>query len=477
MKRFLIVLFFLLLHFRLSAQQFSQYNTGTLYDTFENPSQKAFIPDSSRKYAFNLFMPNFGTDLTLTGDVQAALKNRAFLGHYNDNDLSLGKQKFNYINTNFNAYFFMLRFYSGTNGNQEFGISAQTRYEGRGNFSDESVEILANNARFTKPSYSDLFNTKFNYQLYHQIGISYRTDVDDQLSVGFKLSALMGVVANKVNINHSIINFDRPHDQAFLSVSGNYAASFEPGKFTTHDLLPSFKNPGASISLGTSFITDDKTHIQFNVKDLGFIHWSSLSVVGEFNNTGIIRGLSQRGVEDSIANTAAALVQSRGVEHSFTTPTDSRMELSASKSYWINGSAIKYSPTAILSKQLFYTGFTGALVNHFQYQNLVGTLTGSYDDMHLFSLGAQFMVKSPNGEFFIGSDRIGQTASLIRSATYGPSGQTNTNASYTGANFYIGFSIKFGPYAESRYNTSNVPMGDKRNFATRFWQRITGKEY
>lgn len=475
MKRFLIVLFFLALHFRLSAQQFSQYNTGTLYDAFENPSQKAFVPDTSRKIAFNLFFPNFNADITLSGSVQKTLQSRAFLGRYTE-DLSLSGKNFNYIKGNVSAYLFMLKLYTSLEGNQEVGIFAETKSEARGAFTDASVAILADNTILANNSYTDLFNNRFNYQVYHQIGATYRTDVDDRLSFGVKLSALLGIVYNKVNIDRSVVNFDRPNDQAFLSLEGNYYASFEPGKFTKHDLLPSFRNPGASISFGTSYLTDDKTHVQFNIKDLGFIHWNKQSLVGHFNNTGVIQGLSERGVEDSVANTTSALVQSNGVARSFTSPTDARMELSASKAYWLNGSNIKYTPTVILSKELFYTGFTGAWVNHFQYNNFVATLTGTYDDMRYLSLGVQFMVKSPNAEFFIGSERIGQTANLASLALNNDPTRTINAGRYTGSNFYMGFSFKFGGVIEHRENASYIPMGDNRSFIKRFIQRITGKQ-
>jgi hypothetical protein len=475
MKRFLFLLFFLALHFGVFAQQFSQYNTGTLYDGFENPAQKVFIPDSSKKVAFNVLFPNFNTDVTLGGNVQAALKDRLFLGHYDNAALTIGQGRLNYAQTNFNAYAFMLKVYMSPKGDQELGIFAQTRFEGRGSFSDESVQIVADNSSFKNTSYSDLFNTKFNYQLYHQIGFSYRGEVDKQLSLGFKLSALLGVVANKVDINHSVINFERANNRAFLSVEGNYYASFDPGKFSSQDIIPSTKNPGAAISFGAAYLTDDKTKVQFYVKDLGFIHWNSHSLSGQFSSTGVIDSLDYAGTENRIARTAAALVQSNSVEHSFVLPTNSKMEISASHSYLIAGNAIKYTPTIILSKELFYRGATGALVNHFQYHNLVATLTPTYDDMRYFSIGAQFMVKSPNAEFFIGTDRLIQNYYLARAATDVLSPQIHANNAYTGLNFFMGFSIKMGGLIERQQNASSMPMGDRRNFVTRFWQRITGK--
>jgi len=475
MNKFLIVLLFLAVNSRLHAQQFSQYNTGTLYDSFENPTQKAFTPDSSRKVAINLFVPNFNFDFTFVGNAQSALRTRAFLNNYIDPDLTIGKNNFNYLNGNFNAYFFMLKVYTNLAGDGEIGFSGQTRAEARGVFTDESAQILADNTKFTNASYSDVFNSRYSYQVYHQLSIHYRQNVDERFALGIKVSALFGVVANKVDITHSVINFDRPNDQAFLSLSGNYRATFQPGAFTTHDLIPNSRNPGASVSIGASYLTDNHIRMQFNVKDLGFIHWSNQSSVGDFNNTAVIQGLTQPGAEDSITRAASALIETNSATKSFTTPTDGHFEFSAATDYWLNGTAIKYSPTVVLSKQLFYRGFTGALVNHFQYNNFVFTTTGSYDDMHLFSLGIQLMVKSPNAEFFIGSDRLTQTVSALRAGLNADYNQSLPNGAFTGANIYMGFSFKLGPVIEHRENASNIPMEEHTSFFKRFWERITTK--
>jgi len=465
----------LALHFRLHAQQFSQYNTGTLYDSFENPTQKAFTPDSSRQIAFNLFVPNFNFGLSITGNAQSAIKSRVFLDQYIDPSLTLGQKNFNYANANFNAYFFMLKVYTSMDGNSEIGFSGQTKAEGHSTLSDETVQLLADNTRFTNASYSDVFNSSYSFQLYHQVSLHYRENLDERFALGIKLSALFGVIANQVNITHSVINIDRANDQAFLSLAGNYRSTFQPGVFSTHDLIPNSRNPGAAISFGASYLTDNRIRMQFNVKDLGFIHWSRQSAVGEFNNTAIINGLSQPQAEDSIATAGSALVETNATSKSFTTPTDSHFEFSAATDYWLDGTALKYSPTLVLSKQLFYRGFTAALVNHFQYNNLVVTSTQSYDDMRLFSFGGQVMIKSPNAEFFIGCDRLLQTVSAVYSIHNAYSKQDFLNNSFTGANIYMGFSFKIGHVIERRENASNIPMEEHVSFFKRFWERITTK--
>ena len=473
------VLFFSLLFFStgLFAQQFSQYNTGTLYDAFENPAQKVFILDSSRTVAFNLFVPAFNSNFYLTGDAQAQLKSRAFLNRYDSIPLPVGQNRLNRVNANFNSYAFMLKVYNNPKGNQELGFFIQSRAEGKGLFSDESVQIIPDYTQFTQNSYTNVFNTKFYYQVYHQLGFSYRGDITRQFALGFKLSALLGVVYNKVDIDNSYINFDKPNDRAFLSLAGRYHASFEPGKFTKQDLIPSFKNPGAAISVGASYRTNDGYFMQWNVKDLGFIHWNKLSKVGHFDNTGVIEGLSTPEREDNVASAAATLVQNNSGSRGFTTPVNGKAEFSVARQYWLNyDRSIKYTPTLILSKELFYTTFTGALVNHVQYRNLVATVTTSYDDLKLFNFGAQLMIKSPNAEFYIGSERLLQTGRMLSAATSVTSPQITAANRFSGADFFMGFSIKMGRVVERPENASTMPMSERKTFIQRLKERISGHD-
>src|ERR1700760_2527827 len=102
MKRILLVFCVLLAAEKGFSQQFSQYNTGTLYDSFENPSQKSFITDSSRRYASNFFVPNFNANFFLTGDAQSTLVSRAFGGKYDNSALQIGAGKYNYANVSAN---------------------------------------------------------------------------------------------------------------------------------------------------------------------------------------------------------------------------------------------------------------------------------------------------------------------------------------------------------------------------------------
>src|SRR4051794_28843314 len=104
MKKILFIFLLLSFSVKIFGQRFSQYNTGSLYDSFENPSQKAFITDSSKQFASNFLLPTFNADFFITGDAQATLKSRAFANKYNNSSLLIDKGKFNHIDLHVNAY-------------------------------------------------------------------------------------------------------------------------------------------------------------------------------------------------------------------------------------------------------------------------------------------------------------------------------------------------------------------------------------
>ena len=473
MKNFLVAVCFLFISFETFGQQFSQYNTGTLYDAFENPSQAAFLPDTSFKYAFNLFIPNFNTNAYITGNGQVSLKNRAFTGKYTNSNLTLGNGAFSRVNADANIYSIMFRMFKSLNGNQEIGVSTQTRAEGRGLFTDETLLLLNGSGNFPSPlPYDNILNDNYTFQSYHQVSFNYREKVSKNFSLGIKLSALFGIEYQQLQIDQSRLVLDKPNDAADISLQGRYRLNYIPGGFTTHDLLPSLRNPGAAISIGTALRTRDNFNIQLNVKDLGFIHWNKRSIVSDFNTTFTAPDLSSKRREDILYATTYRIIRSADKLSAFVTPTNGKLELSANKSYWFDYEQhFKYSPTLIVQKELFFDGYTAALVNPFQYNNLVGTITTSYNNYGIFNAGLQFMVKSHNAEFYIGSDRLLQSVSFAGAASHSDA-QINKNASFTGADFFLGFSIKFGPLIEHPLNSSYIPLGDRPGLFRRLWNSV-----
>lgn len=469
MKRFLVVFCLLLTSSKLFAQ-FSQYNTGTLYDSFENPSQKTFTPDTSRTYAFNFFVPNFDVNFTLSGDAQQTLKNRYAYRNYNNSALQIGQgNKYNYVTTNANAYSLMFKMFSSLDGNVELGFYTQTKLDGHGAFTDESIALLNGSVNFPNYSYSNIFNSRFNYQLYNEAGFTYREQVTKQLAIGFKVGVVSGMSAENVNITKSSITFNKAADTAGLRLQGTERkAGFSK--------LP-LSNPGLDFSIGSTYRTQDAFIIQTNLKDLGFIHWNKYAKTYDFNSeTGLydLTSTNRENVTLDAANKGVAT--GKEIKQAYNTPLDGTFELSASKSFLLADETIDlhYAPTLILSKELFYTGFTAALVSPIQYNNYSFSLVTSYDDRKLFRLGAQFMIKSKNGEFFIASNQLPQTVTMgnvagsVRSDIY-------KNTSFTGMDIALGFSVKFGPVIEHPMNASVIPMGESKGFFGRIWDRMFKK--
>jgi len=466
MRRFLLIFCLLFFSSRLFAQTFSQYNTGTLYDSFENPAQRAFIPDSSRQFAFNMFVPNIDANFYLTGDAQQTLKNRYFTNSYKNNNLQIGDgNHFNYLNGNSNAYAIMFKVFTSFNGDQEVGFFAQDKAEVRGVFTDESIALFNGSASFPNNSYSNVFNSRYQYQVYNEVGFTYREQVTKEFALGIKLAYVSGYYNGQVQIDQSNIVFDKAADTASLSLAGKNR------KVTLSNKLP-FGNPGMSVSIGTMLKTPDGFIIQGNIKDLGFIHWDRFTATYNFSGTNTIYDITsperENNVYDAFNNTATT---NKSLAH-YTTPIDGHAELSLSKLYWVDDDyTVKYSPTLIASKELFYNGFTAAIVNPVTYKNYTVTLTGAYDDMKLFDLGLQFMVKSANAEFFIGSDRVPQSVNLLSSQLKSQSAINQTGA-FSGGDFFIGFSMKFGDVIEHPMNASIIPMDEQKGFIGRMWDKI-----
>jgi hypothetical protein len=471
MRKFLLAICLILSAPKVFSQQFSHYNTGTVYESFENPSVQTFIPDSSRQYAFNFFIPTISGNIYLTGNSQSSLKSRAFDGSYDNSLLKIDQGAFNKINGNLNVYLIMFKSFTNLSSNGEIGISVQTRAEARGKFSDESIAIFNGSGSFPNDHYDDIFNNTISYQTYHQVSFSYSEKITKKFALGVKLSALLGVQYQKLTINQSSIDFNRIEDNALLKLNGQYHINYTPGPFSGSDFF-TFRNPGASISIGTTVRTRDNFILQGNIKDLGFIKWSSSSSIYNFNAQDTLQGLSGFNRENNIYTTTRNIMHKGGKFTSFITPTNGKIELSANKKYWLDDDKkLRYSPTIIASKEFFYNGFTVAMVNPVSYKNLTVSATASYDQYKILNMGGQFMVKSPNAEFFIGSERLLQTGNFIMAST-GNTAQINKNGTYSGADFFLGFSLKFGSVIEHPMNANNVPMGDSKGFFSSLWSGL-----
>ena len=476
MKIFLFVFILLFSTIKIFGQHFSQYNTGTLYDSFENPSQRAFIPDSSRMFSFNFLVPNLNGNFLLNGDAQATLKSRYFLNMYNNTLLKLGQGQLNNVNGDANIYLFMAKLFLSFDGDEEIGFSIQSRAEGKGIFSDDAISLLNGTQGFSNnTTYPNAFNGNFYYQTYNQVSFTYKEKIDDQITVGAKGSILLGTAYSNLDVVNSNGSFNTNTGSAYLALQGHYKSAYQPSQANSSYFSPNFRNPGLAISVGTTYKAGDGYVLQGNIKDLGHIHWSGLSNFYKFNSSGTISGSGTTTKEDSVYHLASSIVHNNLAQGAFSTPIDGKAELSISKNYWINGEEIKYSPTFVASKELFYRGYAVAWVNPFQYRDYVVTLTPAYDNLNTFTMGLQFMMKTPNFEFFIGSDKIIQSLGLLGDKISHPA-QFTDNPAFTGGSIFLGFSLKFGDVIEHPMNAAYVPGGFNHNgFFRNLFEKIFKK--
>ena len=457
------------------AQRFAQYNTGTLFDSFENPSQGAFIPDSSRNIAFNFLVPNFNVNAYLQGNAQTTLKNRLFLGAYNNAAITVGQNQFNNAQANVNVYLGMLKMFTSLSGKQEVGVSYQIKANGRGHISDETVAIFNGLDEFNPNTlYNGIFNNNAFYESYHQFSTTYREKITQNFSFGVKLSLLSGIAYNNININQSSLgNVNEAANTASWMLGGIYQSTYTQGEFRKRDLLPNFKSPGLAISIGATVIAPAGIIVQGNLKDLGFIHWGGKNAnTYNFNGTTLLDARNSSSREERISDALTSLIEKSPVQGSFTKPIVGRAELSAGKKFQFG--PVTYLPTAIVSAQVYGAGTAAALVNNVQFGGFETTLSGIYNEDKLFDLGLQLMYKTPNVEFFVGSEQLTRSLNLYK-ANNDNIDAINKPMSHSGASVYLGFSFKIGRLIERWKNDSYYPNGNEQGPLGRAWNNAFNK--
>lgn len=474
MTRFLLAVFAcLLLTSPTLAQRFNQYFSNTLYESFENPAQGAFIPDSSKKYAFNFLLSNISANVSVSGNAQNALRQYLFPSDIKGRpNLPINNGYVNQAKVDANVYLAMFRIFTSLDGNQELGFAAQIKGEGNLRFNNESVALFDGGSRFPNGTYNDILNDKYRYQTYNQISLLYRREVNYNWSAGFKLSALSGILYNQIKIDQSSVTFDKTNNQLSLTLKGKYQANIDQRLLSVSDAMPLFKNPGASISFGLAQTTEAGLKFQYNIKDLGFIHWNTDSYNTHFGGTRTLTNARGKDIGTKIYSALYNIYGSGHARGSFYSATDALFEVSATKIFGLDDeNNLKYQPVVVASKELLYNGFVGAFINNIQYKKWALGISSSYDNLQQYNLGAQIMYKGSNVEFFIGTEQLLQDGNLLQSAL-GNSDAVLKTKSYTDAGIYLGFSVKFGPDIETAANASHISMGEEPGFFGRLFQKI-----
>ena len=461
-KRYLVLSLFLILSTRIQAQQYGLFNTKTLFDAFENPAQKAFVLDSSRKYASNFLLPYFGLNAANKGDANFSL--RTFINDdvYSTSGLPIGNNARNKAYQSTNIYLFTFRIFKSYKDHQELGFSWQMRSDGFADYTNETLVAFDNYRRF-QGNYDSPFNGNGYAQSYHQFSMNYRENISKQLAFGVKLSLLSGITYNKINITQSNIQFiDNvgPNDELNIGFQGTYQSNFLRAKeLKTKTLIPDFKNPGLSLGFGTTYTSKTGFFLMGSIKDLGFIKWNknSHSIVIPDGQVRINDVASSNNIQKQFEDEFISRDQQKG----FYSATNAKADLLVSKKFGF------YTPNFIISKNLWNNGGDIALVNNFAYNEFSVSLSPVYNLNGFMMLGTQAKYQTPNFEFFLGSDNV------LKSAAYHAKA-TTSNSNYAGASVYLGVGIKFGSTVEHPQNSSYMPGvgdddADKKGFFTKLF--------
>lgn len=456
-KIYFLFLGFTLITCSTKAQHYALYNTRSLFDALENPAIRAFTLDSSSKFASNLFLPNFSINSANKGDAQSVIRTLINTGVLNTENLPIGTGSLNKAFANTNIHILNFRIFSSYKYNQEVGFAWQLRSDGYAEYTNESLAIFDSYKRFSEQTpYNNIFNDKAYQQSYHQFSISVRENWDKRLALGVKLSLLSGIAYNSLKINDSYFYTDLPNDRLDIGLNGTYRGSFiKADELERKTLIPTFKNPGLSLTIGTSYASKSGYFIMGNIKDLGFIRWSKSSHTAKLNTIQSIYNLSSKS-NKQIENEITDIAYNAAKQEAFFTPTNARADFLISRTFGF------YKPSIIISKNLFYQGGDFAFVNTFNIDKFSASLTPVYNLNNFIMIGVQGMYKTPNFEFFLGSDNIGKSISLARGISQSD-GAVGTG--YNAGSFYMGLGIKFGRTINHPQNLSTMPgVGGEKTY-------------
>ncbi len=452
---------------RIFAQQFSLYNSRTLFDSFENPSQRAYQVDTSKRFAFNFFIPTISINSSFSGPAQNAFKTLLYDGMFNGRNITIGGNKLNTIALNSNNYVAMLRMLKSVKKYQEIGLSWQIRNDGRARLSNEIFAVFDDYRIFNSSSLQDIFNLNGYNQSFHQFSFSYRQNYTKRMAIGAKLSLLSGISYTSLKVRQSEINLDESADVIDVSLRGTLRSNFKFDNFQREMVNPNFKNPGFSFTAGASYKLRDGWFVLGNLKDIGLIKWSKDSYEYNFNTDKIfIDNASNQTADNRLADSIDKNISSTSMNKSYVSILNGKAEILINKDFG------NYRPNLILSKSIYYKGGDIALVNNYHYKNYVFTGMTDYNTNGFLQLGGQFMVKTPNVEFYMGSDHLIKSFEILK--TYAKNESTYPSG-YTGVSFYMGFALKFGKVLEHPLNATQIP-GFIKDPKKGFIKRLSGKK-
>lgn len=434
MKKLLLTILLLSSGYFANAQQYALFGTRTMFDAFENVSQKSFTLDSSRKFSSNFLLPNFGANAANIGDAESVIRRLTQQGINDTRDLPIGTGAINHFYLNSNVYVATFRLFKSYKYQKEMGFAWQVRTDTHIDYTNETLAIFDSYSRFSPATpLTGIFNTKGYQQSYHQFSFTYRENYNKRLAFGLKASVLSGILYNKLDIRNSSLYIDPISNALAIGINGHYASNFsDTEEINKKTFFPNFKNPGLSFSFGTNYTTKKGLFLMANIKDLGFIWWRSNTQNNAISGTTFITELDN---ESSNNNQQIRDIFLAGQSGKFLAATNAKIDVSASRRYGF------YKPGLVASKNLFYKGGDIAFVNTFIYRNLAASVTPLYNLNNIFMVGLQGKYQTPNFEIFGGTDNMFSSISYARGLYNSTS---DKGSGPNGASFYMGVGIKFG---------------------------------
>lgn len=431
------------------AQLYALNNTGTLYDSFENPVQITSTKDLSRKFAFNMFFPSIGNSVYFDGEANTAFKTMLYKQLTDASGVgNIGEARMNNLYTSSNNYLMMFKIFKSIKLKRELGIAFQIRNETTLNATNETYAILDNFGIFPQDNYENIFNGNGYTQSYSQLSFTYRQNLDKNWAFGGKLSVLNGIAYVTGDLSQTSFSIDRVNNIITQGVVGNAFSSFGTGVPGKSLFIPNFKNPGLSINVGTSYTSPEGIYFSGHIKDLGFINWNKNSAIINFDETIKVFKANADNLGERIYDKFAIMLNENQTKGGITSRTNAKIEFLASKTFDF------YRPNFIVSKNVFERDGAVALINNFNRNIWNLSLNGIYDLRQGFNFGSQFMIKAPNVEFYMGSEKVFPS---LRFASGYLKSDPNIGRNPTQADFYMGFSLKFGKLMQNFTNADEIP--------------------
>jgi hypothetical protein len=421
-KRSLFILFFCLALAKPSLSQVSLYNSRTLYDSFENPAQKAFYTDSSKQFAFNFFFPTISLSGSASGSANSTLKGMIFNNLNDSESLPINGKKYTHFASNTNIYVLSFKWFKRVKYQQEAGFAWQIRNDSW--------------ARVSNPTFS-IFDTFNRFP---------------------------------DNSTSSDITIDRVNNQYTANFAGTFRSTTIADTAAKQAVLPTFKNPGIAFTASANFKFKKGWTVLANVKDLGFIHWNKNSTeVYRLNKSINMSQADANNADKRLADTISTIFSNSTYQNEgFYSPMNGKLEVLVSKNFGA------YHPNFLLSKNIWYPGGQATLINNMFVKNHVLSLTPSYNFLNFMNVGGQYLYKTPNFEFFIGSDQLFQTISFAKAAIHSDATAVKGSLSM---GFYMGLSAKIGRLMEHPLNANRIPgVEQPKDSKNSFFRKLFGKK-